>query len=718
MSHDTPRHSIILLAVLVGIASVFGKFIISILPPFPIISDSLSYITIAEGIIQGSYPAIDGIFYSPGYPIFLSGIFSWFGDQADLVYQAQFALLGVLAFLTYYIARHHLKVSVLLAGLAAILIMLWPYMILYSLLIMGEIVYTTVLLAASLFTILAVTTERLRWFVISGLAFGLAALIKPVALLLPVWLLVLGVLYSLLGTYRLPPAKHIVLGLCTFALILSPWFTFKSTATLPEGTTTPQSSFVFEKSFTTLSYQEDRDLSQPVTITDIVTSKIANFFLFWNPGAGGYQAEQLTSKFPSADYAIMLYKIGFFLLLILALAPLFTIPSRSLLVLWSIIGYVWLLHTILFPYPRYTLPIIPLMLISAMVGLGNWKEIVARLLGRNHNSSKITQAVRKLPGSIDIPTKRILVFIPAKNESTTISEVVTSCRKVIKEHYRLTPDILVISDGSTDDTVKNARNSGAVVIDHATSRGLGTIFQEAVMYTIDHTYDYLVTIDGDKQFDETEIPYLLHPIITNQADFCSGNRFSENKTIPHMSQTKRIGNSIVSRLVNYILNSSYTDVSCGFRAYSREALLHLNLFGGFTYTQEVFLNLGFKGLRIQEVPISVTYFPKRSSRIAYSVMRYGFQVLKIILSSLIFYKPLKFFGTFTILLWGFALPTIVILGVRYLVTGLITPYKALGILAVGSFGIGIILLTVGVILYALSKQQLSIDKVLYYAKQR
>ncbi|MCB9815089.1 glycosyltransferase family 2 protein [Candidatus Nomurabacteria bacterium] len=312
----------------------------------------------------------------------------------------------------------------------------------------------------------------------------------------------------------------------------------------------------------------------------------------------------------------------------------------------------------------------------------------------------------------------ILVSIPAKNEALTVSEVVNGCRQVISDKYQLKADILVISDGSTDDTAHRAEVAGATVIRHDVSRGLGTIFQEAVDYAIEKKYDLMVTIDGDRQFDETEIPLLLDPIIDGQADFCSGNRFASQDAIPNMSSTKRIGNKIVARMVNYILNDNYTDVSCGYRAYSREALLHLNLFGGFTYTQEVFLNLGFKGIKIKEIPISVTYFPERKSRIARSIFRYGTQVLKIILSSLIFYKPMKFFGTLAILSWIFAIPTSIILGLRYFETGLISPYKALGISALAAFGIGVILLAVGVILYSLSRQQLSIDKLHYYAKRR
>lgn len=313
---------------------------------------------------------------------------------------------------------------------------------------------------------------------------------------------------------------------------------------------------------------------------------------------------------------------------------------------------------------------------------------------------------------------KILLFIPAKNEATTIASVITDSKKVVQQSFAIDLDVLVIDDGSTDDTKKLAEQNGATVIRHNQSVGLGSIFKEAVQHAVAKKYDYLVTIDGDKQFNEQEIPSLLQPIFDGHAQFTSGNRFLHGNDIQHMSKTKKVGNSIVAKMVNHILNARYTDVSCGFRAYSREALLHLNLLGGYTYTQEVFLNLGFKNITIQEVPISVTYFPSRKSRIAHKIFNYGYQVLKIILSSLIYYKPMKFFGTLSMFLWLVTIPVMGILTYRYMETGLISPYKAVGILSLSGFILSLILLLVGVILYSLSRQQMSIDNILYYAKQR
>lgn len=315
--------------------------------------------------------------------------------------------------------------------------------------------------------------------------------------------------------------------------------------------------------------------------------------------------------------------------------------------------------------------------------------------------------------------ERLLLYIPAKNEGETVAEVLMSARSALMSMNRpLSVDLLVIDDASTDNTKVEAERAGAKVISHKTSIGLGRVFKSAVAYAVEHNYDYLVTIDGDNQFDTNDIPALLEPLFTGNASFTSGNRFlKKDNDLTHMSKTKRIGNTLVTGIVNFILNEKYTDVSCGFRAYTRDALLHLNLIGGFTYTQEVFLNLGFKDVPITEVPVTVRYFPERKSRIARSIFKYGFHVFSLIIRSLIYYKPMKLFGTLTTLLWLFAIPTGAILGWRYFETGLISPYKAIGILSVIAFSFGIILLLVGVILFALSRQQLSLDHLLYHARK-
>ena len=127
--------------ILLATALVSGRIFIIFAPSFPVISDSLKYIEIANAISRGTYAAIEGIIYPPGYPTFLSGVFTFFNSAPETIYQIQFLFLGGIAALVFLIARRHMHIPYVLALLSALLILLWPYLILYSLLIMSEIVY-------------------------------------------------------------------------------------------------------------------------------------------------------------------------------------------------------------------------------------------------------------------------------------------------------------------------------------------------------------------------------------------------------------------------------------------------------------------------------------------------------------------------------------------------------------------------------------------------
>ena len=374
MKYDFLKHPLIILSFFVALSSYLGKILISVLPPFPVISDSLKYIEIAEGIQKGFYPAIEGIYYNPGYPYFLSKVFSYVGTSVTEIYQVQFFLLGVVAFLTYLLASRYLRIAFWLSFLVGLSVLVWPYMILYSLLVMSAVPYIVIILLAIILTLESLERASWKWFAITGVVFALAALMRPVALLLPFWLVGIGVVLHLLKFYKLPSLKNIAIGLVCFIITISPWMHFKSTSeTQPD--TTRQSSHVYEKAFVTLSYEEDRDLTEPVLLSDVVVSKLQNLYRFWNPGAGGYQAELLVEKKPATKYLIELYKVGFILILVLAFLSLLATLTTPLVLLWSVILYVWMLHTVLFPYPRYTLPVIPLVLVLAAFSLLNWREI-------------------------------------------------------------------------------------------------------------------------------------------------------------------------------------------------------------------------------------------------------------------------------------------------------------------------------------------------------
>ncbi|MCB9805580.1 glycosyltransferase family 2 protein [Candidatus Nomurabacteria bacterium] len=314
-------------------------------------------------------------------------------------------------------------------------------------------------------------------------------------------------------------------------------------------------------------------------------------------------------------------------------------------------------------------------------------------------------------------SQKILISIPAKNEAQTITEVINSCRQQVLNHTGITADVLVVSDGSTDDTVELAKSARADVIVHHRSQGLGYVFSEAIEYAVRHDHDIMITIDGDNQFDTEDIPAMLNPILENEADFVTGSRFLSNSKLVGIPEVKKIGNRMMSKLISSILKEKFYDVSCGFRVYNKEAILNLNVFHNFTYTQEVFLNLGVKKIRIKEIPISVQYFKERKSRIASNLFRYGWQTLKIITRSVVHYKPMRLFGTFSLITFLISFPIVVTLGIRYIRTDLITPYKGIAISAIVVLVVSMASLVSGIILEIISRIQLSIEKAIYYLRR-
>src|SRR3989344_3895807 len=249
---------------------------------------------------------------------------------------------------------------------------------------------------------------------------------------------------------------------------------------------------------------------------------------------------------------------------------------------------------------------------------------------------------------------KLIVIIPAYNEERTIKEVISKIPRVNKRISQT--EVIVVDDGSKDRTSVLAKEAGAIVVSHIGNKGVGVAFRTGIEEALKRKADVIVNMDGDGQFNPNDIPKLIEPILDKKADFVTATRFSDGKLIGNMPFVKKIGNKLFTSLTSKLVGQRFTDTQCGFRAYSREAALRLNLYGKFTYTQEVFLDLANKGLRIMEVPLYVK--AKREfgkSKVVKSVPKYIFQALTIIIRSIRDYKPLAFFGVIGLfsLLLGF-----------------------------------------------------------------
>ena len=308
------------------------------------------------------------------------------------------------------------------------------------------------------------------------------------------------------------------------------------------------------------------------------------------------------------------------------------------------------------------------------------------------------------------PIKKAIIYLPAFNEAENIEQVINNLPRELSGVDQI--EILVVDDGSTDETALIAQRVNARVISHHKNRGLGIAFQNAVKYSVNNGADILVSIDADGQFDPDEIPAMISPLLNGKYHMVTANRFESGK--PHnMPGMKYWGNKQVSRIVSLVSGVKFMDVSCGFRTYSREALYHLNLFGAYSYTHEAILNLVFKGLTIAEHPIQVKYFPERKSRIASNLFKYMINTSKIIFRSMLDYRPLFLFGNLGIACLLVAFGFVGYLMGFYFMTGAFTPYKSFGFIGLG-FGIfGLLIIFIGLVADMLNRIRLNQDKILY-----
>ena len=192
----------------------------------------------------------------------------------------------------------------------------------------------------------------------------------------------------------------------------------------------------------------------------------------------------------------------------------------------------------------------------------------------------------------------IIAVIPAYNEATRIALVVHAVKKYVDR-------VIVVDDGSTDDTGKNAMDAGAFVVRHMSNGGAGA----ATMTGIDAARllkaTSIITIDADEQHAPEDIPALLAPIIENKADIVFANRFGTRNKIPFI---RRIFNGI-GNIVSFVATGLWvSDSQCGFKAFGPRALREVNLrMSGFEFCTEIVREAAQHRWRIMEIPTKVVY---------------------------------------------------------------------------------------------------------------
>jgi len=243
---------------------------------------------------------------------------------------------------------------------------------------------------------------------------------------------------------------------------------------------------------------------------------------------------------------------------------------------------------------------------------------------------------------------KLVVLIPAYNEEADIEKTILNIPRKIFGIDKI--EVVVVNDGSTDKTEELAFNAGAdKIISHKTNMGVGAAFMTGIRNAISMNADIVTVLEAHSQFDFKQIPDLINPILNRQFDVVIGSRFS-NGPPQDMPKIKQIGNKIFSKLISFMIGQKFTDTQTGVRAYSKDAISNIAIVHEFTYTQEVLIDLKFKGFTICEVPMRVSYDKKRKSRVVKNIFDYSCRVISIIIRSLIYHRPILAFGLFGVFL--------------------------------------------------------------------
>ena len=285
---------------------------------------------------------------------------------------------------------------------------------------------------------------------------------------------------------------------------------------------------------------------------------------------------------------------------------------------------------------------------------------------------------------------RVLAGIAAYNEARYVGSIVLQARQYVDE-------VIVVDDGSTDNTARVAELAGATVIRHTENRGKGAAIQSILTEAKKRNPDTLVLLDADAQHNPNEIPILIKPI-SEGFDLVIGSREAQNDKTPRY---RRIGKKVISRSTRLASKANIFDSESGFRALSPKAINELELKEkGFAIESEMITRAADKNLKITEVPISNIYTKDGSTL---NPIRHGIDVLSRIIAMISQRRPLFFFG----LAGGILLAAGLVIGFKVLHIATTTGQLAIGSTILTTLFIiaGMLSIFTGIILNALTRRK-------------
>jgi glycosyltransferase involved in cell wall biosynthesis len=292
-----------------------------------------------------------------------------------------------------------------------------------------------------------------------------------------------------------------------------------------------------------------------------------------------------------------------------------------------------------------------------------------------------------------MPLPAIAILIPCYNEELTIAKVVADFRTELPD-----ADIYVFDNNSTDRTVQCAEEAGARIFTER-RQGKGYVVQSMFAQV---EADIYVIVDGDDTYPATDVHRLLEPILLGKAEMVVGSRLTPSSD-SEFRLVNRLGNGFFLAVINSIFKVGLTDVLSGYRAFSREFVKSIPVFGGGFETEvELTVKSLARGYRIAEVPVRLTSRPQGSfSKIR--IVQDGFVILNSILSLVRDYKPLTFFGAMGLILIAIGLIPGGRVTVEFIKTGLV-PRLPSAILAVALILAGTLLILAGLVLHTITRR--------------
>jgi len=305
---------------------------------------------------------------------------------------------------------------------------------------------------------------------------------------------------------------------------------------------------------------------------------------------------------------------------------------------------------------------------------------------------------------------KLIVQIPCHNEADALAATLAAIPRRFDGVDEV--EVLVIDDGSTDETVAVARREGVEhIVQFKRRRGLATAFREGLAECLRQGADVIVNTDGDNQYEGADIPVLVAPILEARADIVVGDR--DTATLEHFSMVKKMFQKLGSWAMRRLSGTSVADAPSGFRAYSRDAAMRLNVVTDFTYTLETLIQAGKRKMAVVDVPIRSHPTP-RSSRLARTMGHYLAQAGGAMARAYALYEPLKIFAV----TGGLMILVGIALGVRFVYfrfyaeivsTGMLQSLILAAILSI----VGFLLLCVAVLADLLATNRRLLEEALY-----